>query len=54
MLLRVRDQAVLQLLGTNFHGVIGSKKREIFKSGIFQLSLITMALRYSSIDTSNI
>jgi hypothetical protein len=44
------DQAVLQLLGTNFPGVIGSKKRESLKSGIFSIIFDSMALGYSSID----
>ena len=49
----MRDQAVLQLLGTNFPGVIGSKKREIL-SGIFSIIFDSMGLGYSDIDNSNI
>ena len=41
--LKVRDQAVLQLHGTNSPGVIGSKKCENFKSQSF---LITMAIKH--------
>jgi hypothetical protein len=50
----VRLQAVLQLFETNFPGVIWSKKQESFKSGIFQLILITMDSGVTGIDTGNI
>ena len=53
-LLRVRDQDILQLLGTDFPGVIGSKKHEIIKSAIFSIIFDSMALGYSGIDNSNI
>ena len=46
-MLRVRDQAILQLLGTNFPWVIGSKKHENFKSGIFSIIFDSMALGYT-------
>ena len=50
----VRDQAVLHLFGTNFPGVIWSKKHENLKSGIFSIILDSMALGYSGSDNSNI
>ena len=50
----MRDQAILKLLGTNFPGVIGSKKHENFKSGIFSIIFDSMVLGYSGIINSNI
>ena len=52
--LRVRDQAILQLLGTDFPSVIGSKKHENLTSGIFSAIFDSMVLGYSGIDNSNI
>ena len=54
MLLRVRDQAILQLLGTDFLRIIGSKKHENLTSGIFSAIFDSMVLGYSGIDNSNI
>jgi hypothetical protein len=50
----VRLQVVLQLPGTNFHRLIGSKNHENLKSVIFQLSLITMGSGVLGINNSNI
>ena len=50
----MRDQAILQLLGTDFPGVIGSKKHENLRSGIFSIIFDSMALGYSGIDNSYI
>ena len=52
--LRVRDQAILQLLGTDFPRVIGSKKHENVTNGIFSAIFDSMVLGYSGIDNSNI
>ena len=43
--LRVRDQAVLQLLGTNFPGVIGSKNVKISKVAFFSFHVFGVFFR---------
>ena len=50
----MRDQAILQLLGIDFPGVIESKKYENFKSYIFSIIFDSMVLGYSGINNSNI
>ena len=53
-ILRGRDQAILQLLGTDFPGGIGSKKYENFKSHTFSIIFDSMVSGYSGINNSNI